>query len=108
VKLVGEKCEDDVKNIVINEINIVPVRPQNGLVAFASCAVCDAFYVGNIAVYTAFNHPLGYRLVFPTKKLASGKQVACFYPFRKDVEDSVARAIVGKYVDLMGSFHHVE
>lgn len=94
--------------ISVSEIQIIPIKPQNGLVAFASCAINNSFYVGDLAVYTAPNSRLGYRIVFPTKKLANGKQVACFYPFRKDVEETVTRAIVGKYVELMGNFQHVE
>jgi len=94
--------------IVITEIEVIPIRPQNGLVAFASCAISNAFYVGNIAIYTAPNCLFGYRLVFPTKKLASGKQVACFYPFKKDVEEVVTKAIVGKYVELMENFYNIE
>ena len=95
-------------DIVISEIQIAPANFQNGLVAFASCSINNQFYVGNIAIYTAPNNSLGYRLVFPTKKLASGKQVPCFYPFRKDVEEIVTKAIVDKYVELMENFHHVE
>lgn len=94
-------------NLHVNEVQIAPVRPSNGLVAFASCSINDAFYVGNIAVYTAPNHPLGYRLVFPTKKLGSGKQVSCFFPYRHEAEEAVTKAIVGKYIELMDNFHHL-
>ncbi len=94
--------------IIISEIQVSPIRPSNGLVAFASCTISNSFYVGSIGVDTAPNHSTGYRLVFPTKKLASGKQVPCFYPFRKDVEEAVTKAIVSKYVDLMAHFHNIE
>ena len=94
--------------IVVSEIQISPVKPSNGLCGFASCAINNAFYVGSIAIYTALNSPLGYRLVFPTKKLISGKQVPVFYPYKKNVEEAVTRAVVGKYVELMENFHHIE
>lgn len=96
------------ENVKVEEIQIIPIRPSNGLVGFVSCAINNAFHVGNIAIYTAPNNPLGYRLVFPTKKLASGKQIPCFYPFRKDAEEAVTKAIVNKYVELMGNFHDIE
>ena len=96
------------ENLTITEIQLVPIHSCNGLVAFASCAINNSFYVGNIAIYTAPNRPTGHRLVFPTKKLASGKQVPCFYPFRKDVEEAVTKTIVDKYLELMESFHHTE
>lgn len=40
-------------NISISEIQIVPVKPNNGLVAFASCVVNNSLYIGNIAIYTS-------------------------------------------------------
>lgn len=96
------------EKVIVGEIQITLVRPVNGLVAFCTCTVHNSFYVGNIAIYTAPSNLLGYRLVFPTKKLLSGKQVPIFYPYRKDVEEIVTKAIVGKYVELMESFNHIE
>ena len=90
--------------IPISNIQIHPVIPNNGLVAFASCEINDSFYLGNIAIHTAPNNPLGYRLVFPTKALSSGKQIPCFYPFKKEIEELVTRTIVKKYVELMAKF----
>ena len=51
----------------ITEIQILPVKPQNGLVAFASCVIDGQFYFGNIAIYTSFSDPSGFRLIYPTK-----------------------------------------
>ena len=95
------------KEIIISEIQISPIRPLNGLVSFSSCVINNSFFCGSIAIYTSPNSPSGYRLVFPTKKLASGKQVDIFFPLRKEVEEVVTKAIVGKYVELMENFHHI-
>jgi stage V sporulation protein G len=95
------------ENCFVSEINLAPVRPQNGLVSFASCIIYDSFYIGNIAIYTSPAHSLGYRLVFPTKKLTSGQQLPCVYPFRKESEEIITAAIVNKYLELMGNFNHV-
>lgn len=95
-------------DLIINEIQISPVRPQNGLLAFASCAVNNSFYIGSIAIYTAPNSSLNYRLVYPTKKLSNGKNVSCFYPYKKDVEELISKSIIAKYVELKDFFHEVE
>ncbi len=89
------------KEIILTEIQILPIKPQKGLVAFASAVLNYQFYIGNIAIHTSPSNPLGFRLVFPTKKLSSGKQLPCFYPFRKDAGEIVTKIIVGEYVMLM-------
>ncbi len=92
---------------MVTEINIVPIRPQNGLVGFASCVVNNQFYIGNIAIYTSPSNPKRFRLLFPNKKLASGQVVDCFYPINKEAEKTVSEAIISKYLGLMDNFHYV-
>lgn len=92
----------------ILEINITPLRNQNGLVGFASCVLNNQFYCGNIAIYTSPSSSKGFRLVFPNKKLPSGQVVACFHPINKEAEQQVTSAIINKYWELMENFHHVE
>jgi DNA-binding cell septation regulator SpoVG len=95
------------EKILVTEIEIAPVSPKNGLVAFATCALNNMFFLGELAIYTSPLHPLGHRIVFPTKKLASGKNVPCFYPFNKEAEQIITKAIVKRYVELMDKFHHI-
>lgn len=97
---------EKVPNIFISEIQIVPIKPQNGLVAFASAVINNQFFVGNVAIYTSLKSPLGFRLVFPNKKLNSGQVVDCFHPINKEAEGQVTSAIVMKYLDLMGKFQN--
>jgi len=94
--------------ILISEIQVVPINPQNGLVGFSSCVINNQFYVGNIAIYTSPSSKNGFRLVFPNKKLASGQVVDCFHPINKEAEGLVSSAIINKYVELMDNFHHVK
>ena len=92
----------------IGEIQIIPIKPINGLVSFASCIINNQFYVGNIAIYTSPTSSQGFRLVFPNKKLASGQIVDCFYPISKEAGALVTSAIINKYVELMDNFSYVE
>ena len=94
--------------IVISEIQIIPIKPQNGLVGFASCVINNQFYVGNIALYSSPSSKEGFRLVFPAKKLSSGQMVDCFHPITKEAGELITMAIINKYVELMDNFHHVE
>jgi len=92
----------------ISEVQIIPIKPLNGLVAFASAVISNQFYIGNIAIYTSPISSGGYRLVFPNKKLASGQVVDCFHPITQEAGRVVSEAIIRKYIELMDNFYNVE
>ena len=85
----------------ISEIEIVPIKPQSGLVAFASCVINNSFYVGNIAIHTSYNCRDGYRLVYPSKILPNGKEVNCIHPINRDVGESISKAIISKFKQII-------
>lgn len=85
----------------ISEIQIAPVKPRNGLVAFASCVIDDSLFVGNIAIYTSLSNSEGYRLVFPSKALASGVEVQCVHPINRETGRTISRAIINRYENLI-------
>ncbi|MCK5590386.1 MAG: septation protein SpoVG family protein [Candidatus Pacebacteria bacterium] len=89
------------KDITISEIQIIPVKPQNGLVAFASAVINDQIYIGNLAIYTSLASKNEYRLVYPSKILPTGKQVQCIHPITKKAGKSIQAAIIKKYQLLM-------
>lgn len=87
------------QDVVISEVQIIPVKPKGGLVAFASCVINGQFYVGDVAIYT---RPDGqnYRLVYPCKVLPNGKRINCFHPINREVADKLTEAIVSTFRDL--------
>lgn len=88
--------------IILSEIRIHPVRPNDkGLVSFASFALNQSFYCGNIALYTSPNSPFFYRLVFPTKVVGNGQQIPCFYPFNSEVNNLLTKAVVDEYLRIV-------
>ena len=93
--------------LTISEIQIVPVKPNNGLVAFATAIINNQFYIAHIAIYSAPTVPLGYRLVYPDKTLSNGKRVDCFHPVTQESGKEVSRAIISKDVELMDNFSNV-
>ena len=84
----------------ITEIQIIPIKPKDGLVAFASC-VYNSVCLQSIAIYTRADGS-GYRLVYPTKILPiNGKQINLFYPINKETGDKIEKAIIVAFENLM-------
>ena len=92
------------KSIEISSIQVVPIKPQNGLVGFASAIINDQFYIGCIAIYTCPKNHLGFRLVFPNKKLPSGQAIDVFHPVSRDSGDLIEETIIKEYLKLMDNF----
>lgn len=81
----------------ISEINIVPVKPNNGLIGFVSCVLDDSYYIGSIAIYTKLDG--GYRLLFPTKVLGDS-QLHYHHPITKEMGEELKKAILEKVENL--------
>lgn len=85
----------------ISEVQIITVKPQNGLVAFASCVLDESFYLGSIALHSSINTKLGFRLVFANKKLSNGQIVEICHPINREAELQITEAVVESYLKLM-------
>ena len=88
-------------DLAVSEIQIIPVKPKDGLIAFASCVVNNQFYIGNIAIYTSPSTPDNFRLVYPIKVLPNGKEINCVHPINRETGELIKRAIVDKYEELI-------
>lgn len=93
--------------IKLTEIEIVPVRPNKGLVAFASFILSDSFFVGDVAIYTRIDQP-GYRLVYPVRYLVTGLRVHCFKPIHKLVADEIESQVNKRYEKLIENVKKTE
>ena len=82
----------------ISEVQIIPIKPKDGLVAFASFVIDDSVYCGSVAIMTRPNGD--YRLLYPTKKI-SGRDISLYYPINKDVGVALQEAVITKYEDVM-------
>lgn len=83
------------KIIEISEINIILVKPKNGLVGFVSFAVDKKFYVGNVAIFTRLNRN-GMRLVYPRKS-----NIDCFHPIKREVGAFIEQKVTEKFNTLI-------
>ena len=79
----------------ITEIQIELIKPNNGLIGFASLVVDGNIYLSSIAIHKKLNLS-GYRLTYPSK----GK-FAIFHPIHKEVSNQIEQAIFAKLKDVM-------
>ena len=82
----------------LTEIQVIPIKPQNGLVAFVSFILDGNLYLGSIGVLTRPKG--GYRLVYPTKKVGN-KNLNIFYPINKKVAQLVENEVVKHFEKVM-------
>ena len=85
----------------LSEIQIIPIKPANGLVAFASFVLDGTLYLGSIGVLTRPNG--GYRLVYPTKKVAE-KNLNIFYPINREFAQLVENEVVKQFEEVMKKY----
>lgn len=82
----------------ITEIQITPVKPNNGLVAFATCVIDNSIYLGSIGILTRLEG--GYRLTYPIK-IVGNKQVNIFHPINQETGRILEEKIVNRYKEVM-------
>lgn len=79
----------------ISEVQIELIKPNNGLIGFASMVIDGNFYLSSIAIHKKLNDD-GYRLTYPNKG-----QFTIFHPINKQTSSQVEEAIFGKLKDVM-------
>jgi stage V sporulation protein G len=83
----------------ITEIQIIPIKPNNGLVAFASVVVEGNLYLGSIGIHSRIDGS-GYRLTYPTKPIG-GRDLNIYHPINKNASEALEKAIISKYKEVM-------
>ncbi len=82
----------------ISEIQIVPVKPREGLIAFASFVLDQKYYVGSVALYTRLDGS-GYRLVYPTKKIGE-RNLNTFHPISRAAGEEIEKTVLEKVNEI--------
>ena len=85
----------------LSEIQIIPIKPQNGLVAFVSFILDESLYLGSIGIMTRPQG--GYRLVYPTKKVAE-RSLNIYYPISKEFAQLIENEVVKQFEDVMKKY----
>lgn len=78
----------------VSEIQIIPVKPKDGLLGFASLVLCESIYLSSIAIHKRLKD-VGYRITYPTK-LVGSKQLDIFHPINTDTALEIESAICRK------------
>ena len=84
----------------ISEVQITPIKPVNGLVAFASFVLDNKFYLGSIGIVTRPHG--GYRLVYPSKKVGI-RNINTYYPINKEVSEMIEIEVIKRLEDVMNN-----
>ena len=84
--------------MTVSEVNVIPIKPSDGLVAFASCVIDGHLFIGSLGVHQLLSGA-GYRLTYPTKRIGD-KQINYFHPITKEAGLAIEQAIVTKCVEL--------
>ncbi len=83
----------------LSEIQIVPIKPIDGLIGLASVVFDNSLYLGGIGVYT---RPTGgYRLTYPTRRSPNGS-LNIFHPINRSIAEYLEQAIVSKFEEVIG------
>lgn len=84
--------------MVVSEVNITPVKPHTGLVAFVSCVIDGQLYLGSIGIH---QYPFTdeYRITYPTKKIGK-KHINYYHPITQEAGRLIEAAILAKCEEL--------
>lgn len=83
---------------VISEVQITPVKPNNGLIGFASFVLYEAVYCGSVGVFTRPQG--GYRLAYPTRKISS-KDIDVYYPINQKIGRVIEEEVISKFEEVV-------
>lgn len=87
----------------ITEIQIIPIKPQDGLVAFVSFVLDNNLYLSSIGIMTRPEG--GYRLIYPTKKVGT-RDINIFHPINKEFAKKIERSVFKKFDEVMKNDRH--
>ena len=88
-------------DVKITEIEIIPIKPKDGLIGFASFVLDDKYYVNSVAIRTRLNSS-SYRLVYPSKKVGE-KNINIFHPIDSITGRVIEEAVSEKVNDLFNN-----
>ena len=76
--------------MVITEIDFVPIKPNKGLIGFASFVLDGYFYLSGIGVHTRLDGGSTYRLLYPNNDFTKKPQ---FHPITKEIGDLIEQEV---------------
>jgi DNA-binding cell septation regulator SpoVG len=84
--------------IKVSEVQVMPIKPRDGLVGFASIVFENSFYLSSIGIFTRPQG--GYRLTYPTRKGLNGN-FNIFHPINKAVGEHIEKVVISKFEEVV-------
>ena len=78
----------------ISEIQIVPIKPVDGLVGFASFVYDNNFFIGSVGIFTRPSG--GFRLTYPMKN-----HLQIVHPINKVIATEIEQEITKRFEELL-------
>lgn len=86
--------------MTVKKVEIIPIKPQNGLLAFASVEIDDQLYISSIGIHKRRDGK-GFRLTFPTRKVGDHQLTIC-HPTTPTLSKEIESAIFSKAEEILG------
>ncbi|MES2199104.1 MAG: septation protein SpoVG family protein [Chlamydiota bacterium] len=83
----------------ITKVELLPIKPQNGLMAFANVEINNQFYISSIGVHRR-RDGMGYRITYPTRKVGE-KNLSIFHPTEPSLSKEIEKAICNKAEEIL-------
>ena len=87
----------------ISEIQIIPVKPDRGIVAFCSFVLFESIHCNSIAIFTRPHG--GFRLVYPTRKNGNIYDNV-YYPINRKTGQHIEEAVLAIYENVWKNDRH--
>ena len=82
----------------ITEVQVAPIKPKDGLVAFASFVLDNSLYLGSVGIATRLQG--GYRLIYPTRRVGY-TDINVFHPINREFAQAVEDEVIKHYEDVV-------
>lgn len=75
----------------IKKVEIIPVKPSNGLIGFAHLLFEEGLYLGSIGILKKLDGS-GFRLTYPSRKIGE-RELTIFHPITKECSQKFENVI---------------
>ncbi len=78
----------------ISEVQIIPIKPKDGLIAFASILLDEKLYLSSIGLHRKLNGS-GFRITYPNKRVGN-RNIDIFHPINRELALEIEKTILEK------------
>lgn len=86
--------------MTIKNIEIVPIKPHQGLIGIVHLEFENSLYLGSIGLHRRMDGT-GYRITYPTKKVGE-RNIAIYHPINKLLSKEIETTILQKAAEMFG------